>query len=117
MIRLSNEFLLYKGQTMESALALNYRRYPLRNVRRSKFFLSGEFQYIHTEGYYNRTRRISGVFFLIGTGLQFTVTENINLGFEAAWGPVKVTNSERFEDNTLLFKTDFAFTVSYFIGH
>lgn len=117
MVRVSNEFILYKGQIMESSLALNYHRYPFRNTRRSKFFLSGELKYLHTEGYYNRTRRVSGVFALVGTGVQIAVAESFNLGIEAAWGPGYVSNSMRFDNNTLLFKSDFAFTLSYSLKH
>ncbi|MBA7557009.1 hypothetical protein ES705_49738 [subsurface metagenome] len=117
LLRISNEFLLYKGQVMESLLAFNYRRYPFRNSRRSKFFLSGELQYLHTEGYYSHTRRVSGVFTLIGTGMQYAFTDRTNLGIEAAWGTGYVKNSERFENNTLLYKTDFALTLSYSLEH
>ena len=117
LCRISNEFLLYKGQVMESALALNYRRYPFRNVRRSKMFFSGELQYLHTEGYYSRTRRVDGLFALIGTGMQYRIAEKTNLGFEVAWGPGYVSNSERYKNNTLLFKTDFALTLSYSLEH
>lgn len=110
LFRLSNEFLLYKGQVLESALALNYRKFPLRNDRRARIFISGEFLYMHTEGYYLQTRRMNGYFLLLGTGMQYGITDHADLGFEVAWGPGYATGSKRFENNTLISRSGFAVT-------
>jgi hypothetical protein len=113
LFRFSNEFLIYEGRVMESALALNYRRYPFRNARRARFFCSGELRYIHTEGYYERTRHLNAYFLLLGGGMEYGITDRFNIGLEAGWGPGVAYNSRRFDNNKLIFKKDFAIVLSY----
>ncbi len=113
IFRLSNEFLLYQGQVMESALIVNYRRYPFRNSRKIRLFCSGEMRYIHTEGYFERTRHLNAYFLLIGAGFEYGISDKLSAGLETGWGPGVAYNSKRFDNNTLIFKKDFAITMSY----
>jgi hypothetical protein len=110
---ISNKFLLYEGQIMESAFVLAYRRYPFGNYEKSKLFLGGESQYYYKEGYYSRTVNVSGFFFLIDFGYHYRLVDNLYLGFDFGFGPGYVSNSIRYENNTLIFKSEFAFSISY----
>ena len=110
---ISNKFILYEGQIMESAFVLAYRRYPFGNYEKSKLFFGGESQYYYKEGYYSRTVNVSGFFFLIDFGYQYRLIDNLNLGFDFGFGPGYVSKSTRYENNALIFKSEFSFSVSY----